>query len=713
MSDLYHLRSKIDELEGKIEMRIALLFVVCFSAFLTPRVALLYLELSQATCTRRIPASSSSTSDECVLDACCVSSGSLHATCAFVPGLYHSTDFEVHRNWMSIVTERDFSWLRHDNYSNNNSSRGARAQPLTLVESLRYWYREDTSLWTLDYPPFFAWFELLLGSLLVEPSGVVAASVFHSCGTTARECSVAAQQSISLGFARRANRLNDPGADRLISTPLYMSRGIVVYQRLTVIIFSDSVFFMVCWFLWRTAEPSLAGANKSAKGRAPLYVFVTTVVANCALLLVDSIHFQYNGLIFAVMLLSARAAYRKKPFTAAAWYFALVMLKHMMAYYGLGYAAWGFATVVASGRRRPFATAVVRGAWCALRFLFVLGGVLVVAMGPFVLSEWYYLQYHNTAKAEDRHVVSDMAQAVGGALEPMRLRLFPFGRGLCHAYWAPNTWALYSAADVVACRFRHLHPSQSSRTHGDSWCGRSSVNTRGLVGLLPQAAQSQIVAEKVEELLPTHGMLPNVTPLVTHVSVVVLFLVTVAVSMLRAPLHSPLRSMEWWASGDGLMWGSFVSAYAFFLLSWHVHEKAFLTVSIPVLAAMLCNPALSITAHRWHTVLALVGIPVLFPLFFSWKENLIKYLAFATLVCLPGVSVLLRRGSKVFLSSMWLLIIATVGLVVSSLWVDITLQYSSFTPLMFLSCFGSVVVHCVLAAAVWNPWCSVHHEKHE
>ena len=45
-------------------------------------------------------------------------------------------------------------------------------------------------------------------------------------------------------------------------------------------------------------------------------------------------------------------------------------------------------------------------------------------------------------------------------------RLFPFDRGLNHAYWASNIWALYTLTDKLLCRSLQVELPEATGTGG-------------------------------------------------------------------------------------------------------------------------------------------------------------------------------------------------------------------------------------------------------
>jgi alpha-1,3-glucosyltransferase len=184
-------------------------------------------------------------------------------------------------------------------------------------------------------------------------------------------------------------------------------------------------------------------------------------------------------------------------------------------------------------------------------------------------------------------VIAVFALALGpfaawGQLDQMKSRLFPFARGLCHAYWAPHVWAVYSFTDRILIT---LAPYLKLEVNGEAL---QSV-TRGLVGDT------------------SFAVLPDVTP--GHCFAITLSFQVIALAKL-------------WMKPS---WDMFVGAvtlcgYGSFLFGWHVHEKAILLVLIPF-------SLLALKDRRWLSAfrpLAVAGHVSLFPLLFTAAEFPIK-----------------------------------------------------------------------------------------
>lgn len=381
---------------------------------------------------------------------------------------YHSTDFDVHRNWLA----------------------------LTHNLSLDQWYFEATSEWTLDYPPFFAYFEYILSHFVPQ-------------------------------------KVLEDGCLQIVSQDGQYGWPTVVFQRLSVL----------------TTELVLAYALSKLPNRK-----IATLLWLCpSWLILDHIHFQYNTAMFGLFILSMIYMAKQQHLKAAFVFSSLLCFKHIYLYVAHAFFV-GLLWQYILGGMRPKALSV----GSLINRGIKLGGVTLApfaaAFGPFVWQEVY--------------------GAKSGLLFQILSRLFPFSRGLTHAYWAPNFWALYTFADrVLGVYYKNANESA----------------TRGIVGAVD------------------FSNLPAIGP--KHTFYITLAIQTI--SVLRAGyVRSPAKFTE----------SVTLCGFAAFLFGWHVHEKAIMTVIVPF--------ALLATESKKHTraflPLLASGCFSLFPLIWTPAETVVK-----------------------------------------------------------------------------------------
>lgn len=285
-------------------------------------------------------------------------------------------------------------------------------------------------------------------------------------------------------------------------------------------------------------------------------ILAVLLICNAGLLLVDHIHFQYNGFLFGLLMLSITRLYEDRHLESSFWFAVLLNFKHIYLYIAPAY----FVYLL---RCYCFQCGDGRFSWRTFSFrrIIMLGTVVVsvfcLSFGPFIL-------------------MNQLPQVLS--------RLFPFKRGLCHAYWAPNFYALYNMVDKAAtiiCKKYNIINITSRE---------SAVMTGGLV----------------QEF--HHTILPSISPLVT--------LVLTVLSILPSLVHL-------WIYPKGpksFLRCAILCAFGSFMFGWHVHEKAILLITIPFSLLVLEKKK----DAQLFLILSTVAHYSLFPLIFTKAETVIK-----------------------------------------------------------------------------------------
>eukprot|EP01016_Furgasonia_blochmanni_P041431 TRINITY_DN5377_c0_g2_i7.p1 TRINITY_DN5377_c0_g2~~TRINITY_DN5377_c0_g2_i7.p1 ORF type:complete len:434 (+),score=48.62 TRINITY_DN5377_c0_g2_i7:61-1302(+) len=175
---------------------------------------------------------------------------------------YHSTDFEVHRNWLAI----------------------------THSLPIDKWYFEATSIWTLDYPPFFAYYEWILSKIayLVDKKMLI------------------------------------------VDNLEYKAPACIYFQRITVIV--AEIVFMYCLIRVIRVLTAQTGSERLARNQAFAFFFAFLQVGY---ILVDSIHFQYNTPLMGLLLLSCSFIIERQYIKGSLVYAILLNFKHIYIYASL------------------------------------------------------------------------------------------------------------------------------------------------------------------------------------------------------------------------------------------------------------------------------------------------------------------------------------------------------------------------------------------
>jgi alpha-1,3-glucosyltransferase len=440
-----------------------------------------------------------------------------------IPSSY-STDLEVHRHWKALTRSR----------------------------VLADWYLDTSSPWTLDYPPLFAYMERCMAEFaaLLHPPLVDISNLGYDADSAVlfmRLSVIASDVLLLFAVLRYVNAAN----------ALRSRQGLCISAEVPL-------------------EETAAGISRNsamwARDLGLDRISAVLVLFNPGLIMVDNMHFQYNGVVIGMLLLSLSLFMERRLCLGAAAFSIAINLKHTLLPVAPAIALFILLCIYDD----PQETAYKK-----------LKRLILVACSTLLVFAFVWVPL--LLLGGKRSLVACFG------------RLFPFDRGLLHAYWAPNMWSLYALADKTAaamgCKLREADVNISS----------------GHIG-----SHRPFVC------------LPNVTPN-GAMTIVLLSIVPALSSLFICRKYEP-RRMKGAFSCLELSLPQVVafSSLSAFMFGWHVHEKMILLSTLPLAGVVCFDSSVYAECSRFACLLLLTsGNFGLFPLVTSTGEGPAKLALFA------------------------------------------------------------------------------------
>ena len=237
------------------------------------------------------------------------------------------------------------------------------------------WYFYSDNKWTLDYPPLFAYMEYILGKI---------------------------------------SKLIDPNITNL--QKINYDSLICKYFMRTTVLLGDIFLFFSINFLYKSINLSIR----------KYLILLVSIQFYAGLVIIDNMHFQYNGILFGLFFISLGFIAKKKYVYGAVFYLICLCMKHLFLYFAPAYFLFYFQYIIINNMiKKKYKNLIINIILIGIG----ISTVLLISFLPFI-----------AICIKDKNFTQ---------LIQIKNRLFPVQRGLLHTYWAPNFWALYSFVDKI------------------------------------------------------------------------------------------------------------------------------------------------------------------------------------------------------------------------------------------------------------------------